>query len=84
MRKEEQRFMDSRLIKKKLGDDTAAKYANTLADGFILEKDTLLCPIVQMRHLPSTFSEKEPKHFALWRHTALKSVKNIKVLSGCH
>lgn len=70
MRKEEQRFMASRLIKKKLGDDTAAKYFGWWVypgKGHI---------VVQMRHLPSTFSEKEPKHFALWRHTALKSVKS--------
>lgn len=50
-RKEEQRFMGSRLIKKRLGDDTITKYANTgccLYPG----KEHI---VVQMRHLPSTF-----------------------------
>lgn len=28
------------------------------------------------------FSGKEPKHLALWRHTALKPIKNIIVTSA--
>lgn len=31
-----------KIDKKKLGDDTTMKYANTLAAAFILEKNTLL------------------------------------------
>lgn len=80
-RKEEQRFMGSRLIKKKNLVMTRQRNTQTLWLLRLSWKRTHCCA-------DETFaldiSGKEPKHLALWRHTALKSVKNIKVMSGCH